>query len=544
MSRSRRITQSKIHVFYALLGKKGENMMRYKHFKSTLLIVSVLLLFAGCKKSDSESGEEGEIHDEIIPEEIIQLLDDCPTTHYTDIRAFGFHYKDDSSLDRLFSAMCNQAIFLTKDLPYGDQKGLAYVYGYGTPESTEKDYRIPRIGSTVCGEECKCQDSLYGLDCSGFIAHVMNAAGIKKLSVKTANEQVNYFKNLKKLNTSLFKGEIKVKEIKDVSAANIQNGDIIYKTNAENKATHIGIFFKTTNGKIIMFQSSGSPKYSCEENRHENGRGPIQKELSETNLNKYFSTGSGNARLLRITPMYFFTDTPFDNTKWSVPVTFQSITTGTLRVAEWHSSSGGYYTYHTESYSDSNNGNDNMSPVFRNNTLVYTNNSANQSAFDFRGDSIYMTIKMEGIEGTIGVLNEIAYSYNEENVHTEVSVSRWFSNKNTFCLKIVFENTITENYGSEWQQTIKTGAESVSTFSIDSTSNKCSFDTHETSYIDVPQYPDFYEGMLHQNTVTTYHGMGTWAHGAKNEIIISGKKQKAIHITPMSLMGYNRAKFR
>lgn len=262
-----------------------------------------MLLFLGCKKDNLQD----ETLDSQMSEELIQLIDDCPTTNYKDIRAFGFQYKEFNLLDNLFSVMCNQALFLTDDISYGEQKGLAYVWGYGIPQSLDKDYRIPRIGSTVDGKECKCQEPLYGLDCSGFIAHVMNAAGIKGLSQMTANQQVKHLKSLTELSTTHYKGKIKVEEIKNVSTSTIRNGDIIYRTNSKNKVNHIGIFFKTLNGKTIMFQSSGSPDYSCQENRHENGRGPIQKELSNENLNKYFKANSGKAHVLRIIPDSFLT---------------------------------------------------------------------------------------------------------------------------------------------------------------------------------------------------------------------------------------------
>lgn len=276
--------------------------MSVRYAKTILFIVSLLLLFVRCNKNNSQD----EAADELIPEEIIQMLDDCPTTNYSDITAFGFHYKDNSPLDRLFSAMCNQAIFLTKDIPYSDQIGLAYVNGYGIPESKTKDYTIARIGTWKEGIECACQEPLYGTDCSGFIAHVMRAAEIKGLFEMTAHQQVKCFKNLTELNSSLYKGKVMVEEIKNVGVADVKNGDIIYKTNG-SKVTHIGILFKTTNGKIIMFQSSGSPSYSCDENRHEAGRGPIQKELSATNLNKYFGAGSGKAHVLRIIPDSYIT---------------------------------------------------------------------------------------------------------------------------------------------------------------------------------------------------------------------------------------------
>ena len=277
----------------------------------SLLIVSAMLFFVGCKKnnSENETNETPEeivdvfMLDELIPEEILQLLDNCPSVNYQDPSVFGFNGKSDNPLDNLFAAMCEKAMFLTNDsLSYDDEQyGLAYVNGYGIPNSYTKDYSIARIGTWVDGIDCTCQEPLYGTDCSGFIAHVMNTVGINGLFEMRARDQVDYFKNLTRLRTPPYTGLVKVEEFENVNVENIKNGDIIYKINSGNRASHIGIFFKTTTGELIMFQSAGDPSYSCQQNRHENGRGPIQKEINQDNLNRYFNANSGRARLLRIT---------------------------------------------------------------------------------------------------------------------------------------------------------------------------------------------------------------------------------------------------
>ena len=290
----------------------------------SLLMISAMLFFVGCKKNNSEN-ETNEINeipeetfDDVIPEEIIQLLDNCPITNYQDPSIFGFNGKSTKPLDNLFAAMSIKAMELTRgDIIYGagvqNQHGLAYVSGLGNPRREDKAYWIARKPTWREGIECGCKEELYGTDCSGFIAHVMSSVGIKpleELAQKTAHQQVQYFKNdLKELNTSFYKGKVSVQEFEKVDIASIENGNIIYKIkNGDiiykldgDEACHIGIFFKTTNSNsLIMFQSSGSYRYACSVNRHEGGHGPIQREIHPDTLNKYFDVAGGNARVLRI----------------------------------------------------------------------------------------------------------------------------------------------------------------------------------------------------------------------------------------------------
>lgn len=285
----------------------------------SLLMVSAMLFFVGCKKNNSENETPGEtvdeqIIDELIPEELLQLLDNCPIVNYQDPRVFGFNGKSDNPLDNLFDAMCKVAMHLTDgttEYPAGEnpdkeprQKGLAYVYGWGNPAdkpdhySEDKDYRIRRRGYNS-----ECDKYLHGIDCAGFIAHVMDSVGIHVISGKSlfkmkAWEQVKYFKELnhRTLKSNHYTGLVRVEEIENVSVANIINGDIII--NNKNKASHIGIIFKKPGvDSLFMFQSAGDPSYSCERNK----RGPVQRRLSQPNLEDYFTISSGNARLLRIT---------------------------------------------------------------------------------------------------------------------------------------------------------------------------------------------------------------------------------------------------
>lgn len=296
-----------------------------------LLMVSAILFFVGCKKNNYENETPNEPSNEIIdelsveriPEEIIQLLDNCPIANYQDPSVFGFNGKSDNPLDNLFDAMCSKAMELTNgNTIYGvgdkEQRGLAYVNGRGLPESYEKDYRIRRRGTASA-----CTDSLYGIDCSGFIAHVMNAAGVGEINAAGRNklvemqawEQVNYFKELnhRTLKSNHYTGLVKVEEIKyetvEDLANRIKNGDIIYRLDRKENGEipgHIGIFLKKVDdGNLIMFQSSGHPDSSCTYNRHEHNHGPIQKEMTVdsavTFLKKYFNAHHGKAGLLRIT---------------------------------------------------------------------------------------------------------------------------------------------------------------------------------------------------------------------------------------------------
>ena len=311
----------------------AKHNMTHKIRIVSLLMVSAMLFFAGCKKNNSEN-ETNEINEtpeetfvEQIPEEILQLLDNCPSVNYQDPSVFGYNGKSKKPLDNLFGAMCNVAMRLTNDTKYEagndpdkeepEQNGLAYVYGYGHLDdkndsnhySEIKDYRKRRRGYNS-----KCDDKyLHGIDCAGFIAHVMDSVGIKgkkkSLFQMKAWEQVEYFKSLKRLKTSQYTGLVKVEEFENISVSDIKNGDILYRIQAKDNdtATHIGIVFKRpedADWELTMFQSSGDPKNDCEHNLHENDHGPIQKKLNNKNLNKYFEVvngHSGYARVLRIT---------------------------------------------------------------------------------------------------------------------------------------------------------------------------------------------------------------------------------------------------
>jgi hypothetical protein len=63
----------------------------------SLLLTSIMLFFVGCKKNNSENETpdepSNETLDELIPEEILQILDNCPVTNYQDPSVFGFNGK-------------------------------------------------------------------------------------------------------------------------------------------------------------------------------------------------------------------------------------------------------------------------------------------------------------------------------------------------------------------------------------------------------------------------------------------------------------------
>jgi uncharacterized protein (TIGR02145 family) len=307
----------------------AKHNMTHKIKIISLLMVSAMLFFVGCKKNNSENetnetpGETVDefMLDELIPEEILQLLDSCPSVNYQDPTVFGFNGKSDNPLDNLFAAMCSKAMELTNpNTIYGEgdkeQRGLAYVNGcgyyYKEPGSDpiiswEKDYTIARIGTNSV-----CDTALFGIDCSGFIAHVMDAAGVGEINVAgrnvlvemTARQQVDYLKNIKRLRSSHYTGLVKVEVFNNIREEDIKNGDIIYYIGSNND-DHIGMFLKLNQNdkKPIMFQSAGSRKNQCYENKrtHTPPRGPIQLKISQKRLEDYFHISSGTAGLLRIT---------------------------------------------------------------------------------------------------------------------------------------------------------------------------------------------------------------------------------------------------
>lgn len=165
------------------------------------------------------------------------------------------------------------------------QKGLAYVYG-------SRDYSKRTKSKGTCKQE------LYGLDCSGFLLQLANAAGISIPNTTAAglSDATTWENALRKMDGL---NKVHVKDLGILSTDELESGDIVYWENSSGAVEHIGIVFKTSTGKLAIFDSHGSASSKCEANYGAN-RGPGQLALDK--INTFFtSSGLTYSGTLRIT---------------------------------------------------------------------------------------------------------------------------------------------------------------------------------------------------------------------------------------------------
>jgi hypothetical protein len=153
------------------------------------------------------------------------------------------------------------------------------AYGLGA-----KDYRVRAKPS-----ESSCSDELYALDCSGFLHHVLGAAGIKIVQGAAANQTADHIQAAIRQIPNYEK--IEVKDEGKVAYDKLESGDIIYYSKGGIRK-HIGIVLKTYPGKLMIYQSNGTGAKStynsdgsvkskgCEFNT-QSWRGPRLVELTE-----------------------------------------------------------------------------------------------------------------------------------------------------------------------------------------------------------------------------------------------------------------------
>jgi len=268
--------------------------------------------------------------DEPMSDELLQFFESCPVSQYTDINDFdlsdiGLRSAEvQSPLIPLFREMGIEAVFLTDRSnfkePAGDdpekqpeQNGLAYTYG-------RKDYKKRMVGMDKYkyDEEKKtwitiykndCPEELYGLDCSGFIYYIFQAAKID-IPLGQAIDQINKLKSQTEIkNNPYYNGKIEVKEIPvnaKFNSSSLRSGDIIYKQLSSGAIEHIGIILKEkTKGTVVIFHSIGSYNVSCETNK-DTLHGPIQSALENDRIEDYFGklpTSTGQPHILRFIDM-------------------------------------------------------------------------------------------------------------------------------------------------------------------------------------------------------------------------------------------------
>jgi len=280
-------------------GGRGKRWMSRGYVLKVLLFIVTATLLFSCNKEENQNSEISEdMLDEPMSEELLQFFESCPVAQYTDINAFdlsdaGLRSAEvQSPFVPLFREMAIKAIDLTnrskfdykKETP--SQYGLAYVYG-------GKNYMKRMAGADKKDKTGKvihknvCQEELYGLDCSGFIYHILMAAGIEKSAGisqynDNAKSQIEKLKKITEIkNNPYYNGKIEVKEIPINAQFNensLRSGDIIYKQLSDGSIEHIGIILKKIDGTPVIFHSIGSYDVPCSTNKNES-HGPIQSPL-------------------------------------------------------------------------------------------------------------------------------------------------------------------------------------------------------------------------------------------------------------------------
>lgn len=174
-----------------------------------------------------------------------------------------------------------------------NKSGIAYRLG-------AKDYKKLYDKSNSSGQ---CSELVYALDCSGFVATILNSVGFKiNPNFSNANKirHENFLNKQFKQNTI----PLKAKDFKrKLNIDELQSGDIIYW--GKNNAYHIGIILKTKDNKIACFHSYGSGQkckkgdcLQCEKN-YQTGRGA--KATLITNIHTLDSWGAYWS-VVRLTP--------------------------------------------------------------------------------------------------------------------------------------------------------------------------------------------------------------------------------------------------
>ncbi|MFN8309308.1 MAG: NlpC/P60 family protein [Chitinophagales bacterium] len=182
---------------------------------------------------------------------------------------------------------CNRSRFNFPDEGEGKpaQNGLAYVYG-----SRDIDQR--RVGYTS-----RCRESLYGVDCSGFVDLICRTAGFHIGNLKATDEIIpsNIESAIHRDIPELRK--CKVEALGQIPSSEMQSGDFVAWIHPGSKTYHhIGMVVRDDQGNLFVSMSSGDPNYSCSQNKALS-RGPVIKNIDD----KYwFRNSNENYTVCRI----------------------------------------------------------------------------------------------------------------------------------------------------------------------------------------------------------------------------------------------------
>ena len=144
-----------------------------------------------------------------------------------------------------------------------EQFGLAYVYGAReiTKRQSAEEWRVRQTPQPTGPY---CTDRLFGIDCSGFAATMLDKAGIRGMSRYNADSMFYesvWNRTLKHAPENLSGIEAKKYTSAQLSADKLEPGDVIFWQNPESlRIPHMGVVLHLFNGGVTIFQSNGDKK--------------------------------------------------------------------------------------------------------------------------------------------------------------------------------------------------------------------------------------------------------------------------------------------
>ncbi len=192
--------------------------------------------------------------------------------------------------------LLKNAMFITENsnFNYYGNEGLAYVWGGKDHTKKSKPVRYR-------SKENKCQEELFGLDCSGFVYQIFLMSdfqffsGDKTNPVKFADAEffskpVNWKNPMRKYCNG--QDCLVIKRINKPAFDEIESGDILFFYDSQ-KTRHIGVCLEIEN-QLIFFDSGGYPNRSCSIARD---KGPRRLKMSQGLLSRWKGKDHGIIRI-------------------------------------------------------------------------------------------------------------------------------------------------------------------------------------------------------------------------------------------------------